>query len=151
MSGGGNQDNWPFIKENGWLFLRGPVLNIDTGKRFGTIQDAIDDSETVNDHTIFVENGTYYENVIIDKSIQLIGQGRDVTIIDGGGINDVVMISANGVNISGFTITNSRNMSSDAGIDLNGHGNCTIIDNNISGNYYGIDTVSYTHLTLPTN
>ena len=35
------------------------------------IQDAIDDASDMD--TVFVYNGTYYENVFIDKTINLIG------------------------------------------------------------------------------
>jgi pectin methylesterase-like acyl-CoA thioesterase len=53
--------------------------------------------------TIYVYNGTYYENVIVDKSINLIGEDRNSTIIDGSGTHAVFWSCANCVNISGFT------------------------------------------------
>ena len=46
------------------------------------IHDAINDS--TDGDTIFVYNGTYYEhNITIDKSISLIGENRDDTIVYG--------------------------------------------------------------------
>ena len=56
--------------------------------------------------TVFVEAGTYYENVVIDKSLSLKGAGSDITIIDGGGKRAGVKITADNVNISGFTVRN---------------------------------------------
>ena len=61
--------------------------------------DAVDDGVTVN-----VYNGTYYENVVVDKTINLTGEDKIITIIDGGGVGDVDYISANWLNISGFTL-----------------------------------------------
>ena len=84
-----------------------PVHNIDSGKNFSTIQEAINDNETLDGHTIFVEEGTYYENVTINKSISLIGENRSTTIIDGNGTGEVVCVNgANNVNIENFSIQN---------------------------------------------
>ena len=57
-----------------------PVHNLDTGLNYTTIQEAIDAPETQNGHTVFVEEGTYYENVVINKSLSLIGENRETTI-----------------------------------------------------------------------
>ena len=65
------------------------------------IQDAINDSS--DGDTVIVYNGTYYENVVVDKSISLIGEDRDTTIIDGNESGNVIEISANHVNILCFT------------------------------------------------
>lgn len=66
------------------------------------IQDAINDSS--NGDAIYVYNGTYYENVQINKAIILLGQNRYGTIIDGRGVSDVVHISAESATIRGFTV-----------------------------------------------
>jgi len=77
---------------------------------YSSIQNAIDNASEVD--TIFVYNGTYYENVIVNKTINIIGENKETTIINGriNGVNDnfliVFYVSANQVNISGFTITN---------------------------------------------
>ena len=76
---------------------------------YGTIQLAIN---AANDgDTITVAAGTYNENVIVNKSISLIGQGRDQTIINGQDIGTTVRISSSNVVISGFEITHGRNES----------------------------------------
>lgn len=71
-----------------------------------TIQEGIDNA--TSGYTIYVYSGTYPEEVVVDKTINLTGENKDTTIIDGGGGEDVVRITASGVNISGFTIQNSR-------------------------------------------
>jgi len=69
---------------------------------YSNIQDAINAS--FNGDTVFVYNGIYYENIVVNKTIDLLGENTEETIIDGGGIGDVVELTANNTNISGFTI-----------------------------------------------
>ena len=84
-----------------------PVRNLDTGLSYGTIQEAIDASETSNGHTIFVNAGTYYENVVVNKAISLIGEDKDRTIVDGNGSLATITIASSGVSVSDFAAVNS--------------------------------------------
>ncbi len=107
---------------------------------YTTIQGAIDNAG-IGD-TVYVFGGTYYENVVINKTLSLVGEDRDTTTIDGGGIGDVVWVTANWVNISGFSATNSGPLKGpdeyDAGIELDSVQNSRIVNNNASGNQIGI-------------
>ncbi|PXF62102.1 MAG: hypothetical protein C4B59_00350 [Candidatus Methanogaster sp.] len=66
------------------------------------IQDAIDDAE-VGD-TIYVHAGTYVENLVVRKSLALVGENRSTTVIDGDGSADIIRVSADGCTIRGFMI-----------------------------------------------
>jgi parallel beta-helix repeat protein len=100
------------------------------------IQDGIDYATAGG--TIFVFNGRYNENVVISKSLNLIGEERDSTVITGDGFGTVVKIIAEYVNLTGFTITDSGSNSNNAGIMIHTSSNC-ITDNNIQkNNYYGL-------------
>ena len=72
--------------------------------RFDKIQDGIDAVAEGGD--VFVGCGEYYERILIDKSISLIGKNKDTTVIDGEENGYVVEITADGVTLSGFTIQN---------------------------------------------
>ena len=86
---------------------------------------------------MFDDSSPYYENIIIGKSIDLIGEDRNLTVIDGSESGDVVIINSDWVNITGFTIQNSGNIDRDAGIEIHSKNN-TIKGNNISENDEGI-------------
>lgn len=89
------------------------------------------------DSIVFVYNGTYYENLIIEKSIQLIGEDKNTTIIDGNESSFVVTLTADHITISGFTITNSQKKFPFAGIYVTSDFN-TVSDTILTDNYYGM-------------
>ncbi len=111
----------------------------------GYIQDLINkasDGDTIN-----IPSGTYYENIVIDKSINLIGENRNTTVIDGSGSGDVVYVSADWVNISRFTIQNGDL----DGIDVSSD-HITISENNIYNNKIsGIYSYGYKSIKIINN
>jgi len=57
--------------------------------------------------TIFVYNGTYNEDLVVNKTVFLKGENRNITTISETGTKIVVNVTASNVSISGFTINNS--------------------------------------------
>ncbi len=120
------------------------IVDCNNEENYDSIQKAIDDAK--NGDIIYVNDGTYFENVIINKPITLIGNGIMNTTINGGGIGDVIKITVDWVNISGFTITNSGNLNIDhwgidAGIDLNSVKFCAMENNIFINNNCGIFSI----------
>ncbi len=81
------------------------------------ISDAVENS-TTGDY-IFVFNGIYNENVIVDKSLSIVGENKNTTIIDGMYNEFVILIANNNVHISNFSIRNSGGYANNAGIKVN--------------------------------
>jgi parallel beta-helix repeat protein len=123
---------------------------MNTGLGYASIQEAINANETLDGHTIFVEAGTYYENVVISKSLTLIGEGQR-SIIDGNKTGTVVYVNANNITITGFTIRNSSDWPS-YGIWLGWWVSyCNIMNNSITNNGIGIRVYQSTYNTIMGN
>ncbi|KYK32944.1 MAG: hypothetical protein AYK22_06780 [Thermoplasmatales archaeon SG8-52-3] len=110
------------------------ISNTEIGN-YTTIQEGIDAANSGD--TIYVYNGSYYENIVIDKSIFLIGENINSTIIDGRVAGNTVKVNANHVTIKGFTIQHSGLIYPNSGINLSS--NYNIVEGNlITDNFYGI-------------
>ena len=67
---------------------------------YPTIQAAIN---AANDgDTVFVRNGTYYENVVVNKPVSLVGEDKQTTNIDGNNTGYCARIQSNGVVLENF-------------------------------------------------
>ena len=115
----------------------------------GSIQDAIDSAAPGD--TIYVWAGVYYENIVVNKTLTIIGNSSSDTTINGGGSGSVVTLEANGVNITGFEITGSGGSANDAGINLVSTWYCRVRDNIITGNRHGIQLGLSRHNTIENN
>lgn len=104
---------------------------------FEKIQDAINNA--TEGSRVLVKSGIYYENIVVNTSISLIGESRSNTIIDANMCSHVVTILANNVLISGFTFRNGgMSVPSYYGINVYNVDNSYIINNTIIGNFVGI-------------
>ena len=73
---------------------------------YSKIQDAINDASDGDTVFVYDDSSPYYELLLIEKSIFLIGENKETTIIDGNYNGTVIIIRANDVTISHFTICN---------------------------------------------
>jgi parallel beta-helix repeat protein len=116
------------------------------------IQDAIDNARYRDIVFVYDDSSPYYENVVIHRSIKLIGEDKNTTIIDGMEYETVVSVQANKVFISGFTITNSGDEYHKVGILIGEFSNNNIITSNIiTNNWKGIEIVKSIRNTIKYN
>ena len=75
---------------------------------YPTIQEAIDVANQGN--TIYVRAGTYYENLVVDKTVALLGENKNATVIVGVVHSpvwkSVISVHADDVKIVNLTVTN---------------------------------------------
>ncbi len=156
-----------------------PVVNLNTSLGYNTIQEALDSGSTSIGDTIFVKAGTYQENLVIQKAVNLMGEDKETTIIDGGNHGTVVEVNLPyeqylyvqsgqlryrqnvNVSISGFTIRNSGENELDAGVRISTPSdilpspistiNATLSDNIITDNYLGIQLINSVNNTFRSN
>jgi nitrous oxidase accessory protein NosD len=110
----------------------------ESGCENSSIKYALDRSGP-ND-IIEVHGGTYNENLDIRRNVSLVGiaDERGMPVINGGRNGSVVIINIDGVNISGFKLTNSGKCGcGDSGLRIRSNNNI-VHGNNITGNYYGV-------------
>lgn len=102
--------------------------------RFDNLYDGLFNVKTGG--TVYVYAGTYYEKILIDKSLSLIGvDGKEVTFIDGNNQSGspVIKLDADYITISGFTIQNGS-----AGIEFYQSNYSTITENTIKNFTWGL-------------
>ncbi len=114
------------------------IRNNRTNEGFTSIQSAINDTDTLNGDVIFLEAGTYTENVVINKTVIITSvSGYDVTVkaLNEGKSVFIILESGNGSKIQGLQINGASNS---YGVAISSASNCNIINNVITGNYRGI-------------
>lgn len=95
-------------------------------------------AQAVAGDVIYVYEGTYFEQLLIDKPISLCGEDEYYTVIDGNNTANVIRVTANNVNITHFTIRNSLSVFGFSGIRLDHSNGNNISYNIITRNYEGI-------------
>jgi len=104
-------------------------------KPYTTIQAGI--NAATDGDIIFVRSAIYIENIIVDKSVEIIGENKNDTFIDGKTIGTVVTIADDNVKIKNFAILASGVNELSAGIIIQS-GNNIISNCIITINLYGI-------------
>ncbi len=130
----------PFPTSKGnWLYVGGSGPG-----NYTKIQDAIDNASSWD--TVYVYNGIYYENIIIEtEGLSLTGQDKHTTVIHSTRpAQHTINVQASHVTLQGFSIENAT----DSGViwDTSGVFLCSsqvvVQDNMISGNHLGLCALS---------
>lgn len=123
---------------------------------FSSIQDAIDDAS--EDTTIIVTDGTYNENVLVDKELIIRSENGAASTVVNASVTHVSVASpdhafyvrAGNVTIDGFNVIGATSLGA-AGIYLDDSDNCTITNNIANNNIFGICLSSSNYNTLTGN
>ncbi len=108
---------------------------------YSTIAEAVANASPGD--TVFVKNGIYHENVWIDKSLLIMGEDSENTVVIGeGDVNEgnVFTLAADNVTVEGFTIKSvdySTAKEYANGVNIRGD-NCTVRGNNILNTFWGV-------------
>jgi len=103
---------------------------------YAKIQWAVDNASAGD--TIIVRDGTYYENVVVNKALTIRSEnGSANCIVDGARSGNVITLNADGITIEGFTVRDSGSDWPNAGIKVVSNSN-KIACNSITNNWRGI-------------
>src|SRR5690554_3296794 len=126
------------------------TILVGPGERVKSIKQALVQAEPFD--TIRVQQGHYKEgNIIIDKPIVLLGEGRP--IIDGQKQHEPFSVQASNVTIKGFQINNSGHsaMADIAAIKIYRQQHVVIEDNILDDNFFGIYAQESKYCTIRNN
>ena len=142
-----SSSSWGFsINKSQTFTFNGNVLYVGGSGpgNYSKIQDAINDAS--NGDTIYVYEKTYYENLYVNKSITIIGQNRENTIIDGSHVDThTIHLVTDEINISNFRFYNDVGPQWELAFYISSD-NCYISDCTIYTNVknaLGIESASY--------
>jgi len=125
----GNTIRWGMASTENGTIIHVPL-------NFTSIQAAVDNANSSD--TIIISPGIYAENLIINKSLTMIGEDRDTTIIDGLSAGDAISIQSDSVTIRSLTVmSNSTGIRGNA-IVVDHHGGVIVDDTKLAGSYYGL-------------
>lgn len=114
---------------------------------YATIQSAVDAAQ--DGDRVYVRSGVYHENLQINKSISLIGENIDSTVIDGNssqGYRVPIRIASDRVTVIGFTLRDSW-----VGVQISQASGCDIFGNRMINNNNGIMLSSASKNNLSAN
>lgn len=133
-----------------YLNLSARTITVGVGGEFPSICQAI--NRSVNSDSILVFPGTYREgNIVVDKSVFIIGQ--DFPIIDGEGGCEIFSVKSDSVTIQGFELTSTGISSTTdyAAIKLYDLKGARIIGNRIYKSFFGIYAQNSSHCLVQDN
>jgi parallel beta-helix repeat protein len=120
---------------------------------YTAIRDAIENASIGN--TVFVFNGIYKEQVLVDKTVTLVGEDVDATLIEVNSTGRGMYVVADWVNISGFTFVAKPWPPTSTpiifGVELYQSSNCTIVNNKFQTNKKGIYLVESSYNLVADN
>jgi len=130
-----------------------PVHNLNTGLSYASIQNAINAPQTLNGHTILVDPGTYPEQVVVNKTLTVVGANAETTIVDGLNLSTstfLFRIGANETVIENFTLrnTNQNPFSFSPAIDIFKVENVTVKNSIITNAVIGIRIQNSSFVTV---
>lgn len=134
-----NSDRYPLMHSYG------SIRNLNTNLVYFTLESALSANETLDGHIIYMRSGFYHEHVWMNKSVSLIGENKQTTIIDGSRAGTVIQVTASNARISGLTIQNGK-----TGMSFFSNLN-TIDGNSITNNHVGLELFNSNHNDIKGN
>ena len=120
---------------------------------FQSISDGINHAE--NGDIIYVLNGIYYEQLIVDKSLHIIGEDKNNVIVDAEYKENAIELKSDNVKIEQFTIRNTGGYKGNSGVLIQSNNcevsECVFYRHRIGLRIFNGDDNMVNHCTFHTN
>jgi parallel beta-helix repeat protein len=103
---------------------------VDVPSDFPTIQAAINNA--TDGETVFVHNGVYNENIVVNRTVALVGEDMERTIVDANSVGTPVRILAGGASLANFTVRGGGSSGYESGVFIEASF-CNITNNIVVG------------------
>jgi parallel beta-helix repeat protein len=146
------------LVNNGFMHIYnmlGGILNwtsagYPTYVNYPSIQEAVNNA--TEGTRLFVASGVYYEQLTLNKSLAIVGENRETTVIDANGTGSVVQMETDNASISGFTIRNSGCYCQGySGVRVSHHQNINITDDKITQDGWAVGLDSTRDVVVASN
>ncbi len=139
-----------YSAKGAWNDTNGDTVHNANESFWENIQDTIDNTNAGS--TIVVHDGTYTESVNVSKQLTIQSESDSASTIVNASVSttNVFNVTADYVNISGFTVQNATALGM-IGIHLNNAEHCNISGNIVTNNFFGIFLNSSSNNTLTSN
>lgn len=114
------------------------TVDDDAPADFHTIQEALNSMQVSDGDTIFVHNGTYREDIAVNKTVSLIGESTEAEI--GGGVS----VETDNVTVRGFMIRDGHLRVGRSPLERRLFRNVVVVDNVVETDFHMYNTVNAT-------
>ncbi|MEA4957678.1 hypothetical protein SDC9_54269 [bioreactor metagenome] len=136
-----------------WLAVSNPnkTYNFRSNKYFDTLQEAINDIDTIEGDSLWLSKERYFENIILNKELTITSLFDNLVLIQALNTSMPVLSiknNASGSFIKNIWVNGSINSS---GIFINNSSNNTILESKITNNLNGIEIINSMGTVISTN
>ncbi len=136
-----------------WLAVSNPnkTYNFRSNKYFDTLQEAINDLDTIEGDSLWLSKERYFENIILNKELTITSLFDNLVLIQSLNTSMPVLSiknNASGSFIKNIWVNGSINSS---GIFINNSSNNTILESKITNNLNGIEIINSMGTVISTN
>ncbi|GLI12075.1 hypothetical protein MARBORIA2_11650 [Methanobrevibacter arboriphilus] len=139
-----------------WLAVSNPnkTYNFRSNKVFDSLQEAINDIDTVDGDSLWLSKEKYLENIILNKKLTISSLFDNFVLIQVLNTSNPVFTingNASGSLLQGLWINGSSNYNLSYGIYISNSSNNTILGCKITGHFYGIELYGSSGNVISTN
>jgi len=123
---------------------------LDSNSSTTSIQEAINEADPGD--MIYVRAGVYHEDIVVNKSLFLVGENAVTTVLDGEGESLLILsVVASDVTVRNFTVKNTRADQPAYGVSIKDSQNVSLMNVTVGQSYTGLVLTNSYHCEIVNN